>query len=118
MSMPRWMYLINPVAGINKQEIAREMEKPNHGTIGKYLFFSDDKNQLIDLGKKLLAKYDLYIAKVPLSNKPQSTRDKGFVLCIYDSTPKLENELAQYADDEKIIYQHWKSDADTLSNVL
>ncbi len=118
MSMPRWMYLINPVGGTNKQEIAREIEKPNHGTIGKYLFFSDDKNKLIDLGKNLLVKYDLHIAKVPLSNKPQATPGKGFVLCIYDSTPKLEQEFVQYAADEKIIYEHWKSDADTLSNVL
>ncbi len=116
--MPRWMYLINPVGGTNKQEIALEMEKPNHGTIGKYLFFSDDKKELIELGKTLLDKHDLYIAKVPLSNKPQSIPGKGFVLCIYDSTPKLEHEFAQYANDEKIIYEYWKSDADTLSNVL
>ncbi|UCG03371.1 MAG: hypothetical protein JSW11_05140 [Candidatus Heimdallarchaeota archaeon] len=50
--MPRWMYLINPEAGESKHEIAREYQKENHGTIGKYLFYADDKGKLIDLGKK------------------------------------------------------------------
>lgn len=116
--MPRWMYLINPEAGDNKHEIARESEKENHGTIGKYLFFSDDKRKLMDLGKKIMSKYKLYIAKVPLTKLPKPVSGKGFVICLYDISPKLVQELEQYADNEKIIYGHWKTDADTIKNHL
>lgn len=98
------MYLINPEAGGNKHEIARESEKENHGTIGKYLFFSDDKGKLIDLGKKIITTYKLYIAEVPLTKLPRPIPGKGFVICLYDTSPKLVKELEKYADIE-ITYE-------------
>jgi hypothetical protein len=111
------MYLINPEAGGNKHEIARESQKENNGTIGKYLFFSDDKGKLIDLGKKLMAKYELYIGKVPLTKLPRPIPGKGFVICLYDTSPKLVKELEIFANNE-ITYEHWQTDADTIANYL
>lgn len=107
-----WLYLVNPLAKENKEEIEREIKKSKHGNIGKYLFFSDDKNLLIKLAKEILIKYNLFNAKVPISDSSDTTSDS--VLCIYDSALKLEDELKGYADGKRIKYGHWKSDSVTL----
>ena len=78
---------------------------------GKYLFFSSDKQKLIELAKNILIKFKLYEAKVPSSNKPIN---KDFVLCVYDKNPRFANKLKQYADEINIHYRYWKSDEDTL----
>jgi hypothetical protein len=88
--------------------------KKHEPITGKYLFFSDDKQALIKLASKLLKKYNLPKAKVPDLDvrRSKSQEGFGFVLCVYDSEPKLKHELRQYAN-EKIHYRYWKSDADT-----
>ena len=57
---PGWIYFRNPKAIQNKEKMDIEGEKPNFGTIGKYLFFSDDKEALIQLAKDLPPKYGTY----------------------------------------------------------
>jgi len=109
-----WIYLFNSEAQENKEKIANELKKPNHGSLGKYLFFSDNKQALIDLAEKILIKYSLYNAKVPLTNNPQPSSGFGFVLCVYDSESTLKKELKQYADSKTIHYRYWKSDEKTL----
>jgi len=80
---------------------------------GKYLFFSKDRNRLINLAKEILVRYDLSHAKVSLFASSQNF----FSLCIYDSEPKLINELRLY-DSKKIKYGYWKSNTRTLIDQL
>ena len=92
-----WIWIIN-----------RSVKKPL--ITGKYLFFSKDKNLLIELSKRILLEYGLSVAKVPLSDEPVG---EDFVLCVYDAEPKLKDELKKYANQD-IRYRYWKSDEDTL----
>jgi hypothetical protein len=114
----QWIYLVNPDAGENRERILQELDKENNGTIGKYIFFSDDKWKLVDLGKKILASFNLYIAKLPASSTPRPILGKGFVLCIYDYSPKYVKEISNHEVDEEITFDSWKTDADTLLNVI
>lgn len=109
-----WLYLENPSAKENKKDIQMELIKPNHGTIGKYLFFSDDKKLLIKIAKEILLKYNLYNAKVPSTDEPNPSSGFGFILCIYDSLPRFKHELRQFSDEKNVKYRYWKSDSDTL----
>lgn len=111
---PHWIYLYNLEATETKRNMEVEHEKPYHGTLGKYLFFSDDKEELKRLAKEILSNYNLYSAKVPKSDEPKPSSGFGFVLCVYDSKSRFKSELRQFADEEKIKYRYWKSDADTL----
>ncbi|MDP7521129.1 MAG: hypothetical protein QF567_02760 [Candidatus Pacearchaeota archaeon] len=86
----------------------RNTEISGKGITGKYLFFSDTRKKLIYLAKKILKEKSLPIAKVNIKVK-----GKGFVLCVYDTEPKLKNELKEYADFKDIHYRYWKSDEDT-----
>ena len=74
---------------------------------GKYLFFADDKEQLIMLAKKILKKYELLIAKTPSSNIPNN--GTGFVLCVYDTENRYCNELKDL-ETNGILFRYWKSD--------
>ena len=109
-----WLYLINLDAKENKRLIGQELEKESNGNAGKYMFFSDDKQALILLAKEILTKYSLFNAKVPFSDEPSENEGYGFVLCVYDSEPKLKYELKNYADEKHIRYCYWKYDRDTL----
>ncbi|MHA1227953.1 MAG: hypothetical protein ACTSPV_14495 [Candidatus Hodarchaeales archaeon] len=114
MESPPWLFMHNLRATENKLKLEEEKVKPNHGTLGKYLFFSDDKSLLISLGKEILLKYNLYSAKVPSSDKPRPNKGFGFVLCIYDCFPRFKRELRDYADGKTIHYRYWKSNTATL----
>lgn len=108
-----WIHLMNESAIKNKKDILKELKKEKHGTIGKYLFFSDDRDLLVTFAKKILKKYLINHAKISLlSNNKEDGFD--FVLCIYDSSPKLKNILK--STNPKIKYRYWKSDKDTLEN--
>ena len=114
-----WIYIANyiPVISIDMGNITKKSQKQiskfplRCSTAGKYLFFSSDKKTLIKLAKKILVKYDLPDAKI--STTPGSGSD--YVLCVYDLSPRLKYELKQYADEKKVKYRYWKSDADTLA---
>lgn len=73
---------------------------------GKYLFFSLDKQKLIDIAKEVLVKYELYLAKVPRGRLLDNNKD--YVLCIYDSSDRYKYELSEYGDDVVIHYRYWK----------
>jgi hypothetical protein len=108
-----WTYIINPSAIENKEEIHKQIALPNHGTIGKYLFFSDNKKELIDLAKRILERAELYDAKVPMSDVPNNSKGFGFVLCVYDYKNRFSDGMDMYADST-ISYRYWKSDNDTI----
>jgi hypothetical protein len=48
-----------------------ETVKTNYGSLGKYMYFSDDKDVLIRLAVKFLIEYQLYSAKVPRTIIPK-----------------------------------------------
>ena len=110
-----WLWLLNYSATENLKEIQAEQKKTN-SEVGKYLFFSDEKKLLIDLAKNILEKYDLFNAKVPSYDTPRQSEKGGFgfVLCVYDTSPKLKHELKQYGNNKTIHYRYWKSDKATL----
>lgn len=98
-----WIWLLNRDI-VNPKEV-------NQKITGKYLFFSKDKNKLIELAKVILKKFKLSVAKVPLTDRPIG---EDFVLCVYDKEPRFKYELRGYADEVDIMYRYWKSDVDTL----
>jgi len=85
-----------------------EAKKSYHGTIGKYLFFSENREKLLKLGKKILKENNLSFAKI--SNKP---RDKSYVLCVYDYEPRFKYEFKKY-ETKECHYRYWKSDEQTI----
>ncbi len=76
---------------------------------GKYLFFADNKEQLIELAKTILDKYNLLIAKTPSSNTPNNSKGFGFVLCVYDTENRYCNEFKKM-ETNSISFRYWKSD--------
>ncbi len=93
-----WFWVKNNNSDQDKNEIT-----------GKYLFFSDNKNELIELAEMVLEKYQLLIAKTPSSNTPNNSIGFGFVLCIYDSKNRYCNDLKKLETDT-ISFRYWKSD--------
>lgn len=111
-----WTYIINTDAIENRDKIISQVHRLNHGSLGKYMFFSDNKEKLISLGKEILLKYYLYNAKVPQTNIPKNSKGFGFVLCIYDEKNTYTSELCKYSSAD-INYRFWKSDYDTINGV-
>ena len=101
-----WLWLLNYSATENLKEIQAEQKKTN-SEVGKYLFFSDEKKLLIDLAKNILEKYDLFNAKVPSYDTPRQSENGGFgfVLCVYDTSPKLKHELKQYGNNKPRVFR-------------
>ena len=99
-----WIWLINKKIKNYKSEYK--------AITGKYLFFSPDKEKLIKLAKTILITFNLYLAKVPLSNKPVGN---DFCLCVYDKEPRFKREMKSYADEINIKYRYWKSNESTMN---
>lgn len=109
-----WKWIVNQDCSVDKLTLfEEEFKKDYHGTIGKYLFFSKNRDELIELAIKLLKEYDLSRAKIP-----PSIRDgyDEYVLCVYDSAPNLTEEMNQYKTDT-IKYRYWKSDEATMKGL-
>lgn len=109
-----WTWIINkecPSEHIKSME--EEVKKEFHGSIGKYLFFSSDKELLVELAQELLIKYKLHHAKVPTSMRPGYSK---YVLCVYDVGENFSDEMKQY-QTETIEYGYWRSDEDTLKGI-
>jgi len=93
-----WFWIKNNESKQNRSEI-----------VGKYLFFSDNKNELIGLAENILEKYNLLIAKTPSSDTPNNSKGFGFVLCIYDTKNRYCDELKKL-ETNTISFRYWKSD--------
>ena len=100
-----WYWIENNNAIDNKESLINN----RFTTTGKYLFFSDNKNELIELSKQILSEYNLFKAKVPESNTPNKSDGFGFVLCVYDCKNRYASELKTY-ETNTISYRYWKSD--------
>ena len=109
-----FLHIYNNDANQHEKKLSLQMVELNHGTLGKYLFYSDSKHKLVLLAKTILYEYNLSHAKVGKSNLLKPDKGFGFVLCIYDYQPKFKKDLLKFADQKEILYRYWKSDKDTL----
>ena len=106
-----WLYIINEQAKENRNSIKNECKNILHGTVGKYLFFSHSKEELIKICETILKEYNLSHGKVPFENTT-----KEYVLCIYDVKNRFSKELSNFSTDT-IKYRFWKSDNATMRGV-
>ena len=88
-------------------------EKPSYVITGKYLFFSENQDRLIEIAKNEIINFGFHVAKV---NSRLLGSDTEYVLCLYYQDDGRKYELAerhseQYSDTK---YRYWKSDEDTL----
>lgn len=85
------------------------------GITGKYLFFSDDKELLLENAKEIMQTFSLTDAKINFYEKSKHDDGFGHVLCIYDTEPRFKLRMAQYGHVPLLNYRGWKFDADTLA---
>jgi hypothetical protein len=87
-------------------------EKPTYGITGKYLFFCDDKNKLIEIAINEMKNHGFHHAKV---NDKLLEGQTEYVLCLYYEDDSRKHELAERNKQEYgVKYRYWKSDSDTL----
>jgi hypothetical protein len=88
-------------------------KEPNYTITGKYLFFSKNKENLVEIAKNEILVHDFHLAKVNHNLLGSNTE---YVLCLYYHDDSRKYELAErYRDrDSDIKYRFWKSDEDTL----
>ena len=90
----------------------RSREKSTYGITGKYLFFSDDKNKLIEIAVNEMENHGFHHAKV---NDKLSAGQTEYVLCLYYENDSRKHELSERNKQEYgVKYRYWKSDSDTL----
>jgi hypothetical protein len=81
---------------------------------GKYLFFSHDRDILVEIAVDELENGGFHQAKIHLA---EITPPSGeYVLCLYFKDASRKYELAnKYRNQAKVKYRFWESDADTLA---
>ncbi len=87
-------------------------KKPNYEITGKYLFFSSDKDKLIEIATNEIDNHDFHKAKV---NSILLEGQTEHVLCLYYKDDSRKHELAERNRQEYgVKYRYWKSDKATL----
>lgn len=87
-------------------------EEPNYEIIGKYLFFSSDRDKLIEIAINEIEKHGFHQAKVNMNLLKGQTEH---VLCLYYKDDSRKFELAERNKREYgTKYRYWKSDEATL----
>ena len=87
-------------------------KKPPYDITGKYLFFSEDKDKLLEIAINEIENHGFHHAKV---NKNLLEGQTDYVLCLYYEDDLRKNELADRNKQEYgVKYRYWKSDLDTL----
>lgn len=86
--------------------------EPAYGITGKYLFFSEDKDKLIQIATEEIENHDFHVAKV---NENLLEGQTDHVLCLYYKDDSRKHELAERNKQEYgVKYRYWKSDEATL----
>ena len=81
---------------------------------GKYLFFSVNRDLLIEIAINELENNGFHHAKTPMSGIPPASGE--YVLCLYYKNDSRKYELAEkYRGKSELKYRYWKSDNDTLA---
>ena len=87
-------------------------EKTTYDITGKYLFFSEDKDKLLEIATNEIENHEFHCAKV---NNSLLEGQIEYVLCLYYKDDSRKNELADRNKQEYgVKYRYWKSDSDTL----
>ena len=81
---------------------------------GKYLFFSLNRDLLIEIAINELENNGFHFAKTPMSGITPASGE--YVLCLYYKDDSRKHELAKkYRGRNDLKYRFWKSDSDTLA---
>lgn len=87
-------------------------KKPKYEISGKYLFFSSDKEKLIEIAANEIEKHEFHRAKVNMNLLEGQTEH---LLCLYYKDDSRKHELAERNKREYgVKYRYWKSDEATL----
>src|SRR3989338_9902958 len=88
-----------------------KLEKTRPKITGKYLFFSEHKEELEKIAITELEEGGFSHAKI---NTDEHKKGKEYVLCLYFSDDSRKTELAdKYNGNKKVKYRYLKSDDDT-----
>ena len=80
---------------------------------GKYLFFSADREKLVDIARGEITNGGFHSAKVRL---PESKVGGDYALCLYFADDRRKSSLARkYRHSPGVSYRYWKADADTYA---
>ncbi len=86
-------------------------EKPPYDIVGKYLFFSDNKDRLIEIARNEILNHGFHRAKV---NAELLGNNQEHVLCLYYRDDSRKGELAERAKNEyQVKFRYWKLNAST-----
>jgi len=81
---------------------------------GKYLFFSGNRDLLIEIAINELENNGFHFAKTPMFGITPASGE--YVLCLYYKDDSRKHELAKkYRGRNDLKYRYWKSDSDTLA---
>ncbi len=84
---------------------------PPYEIKGKYLFFSKDKDQLLEIAQDEIVHHGFHRAKV---NAELLGKNAEHVMCLYYRDDSRKDELAGRAKSEhQVKCRYWKSDVDT-----
>ena len=87
--------------------------KPPYEITGKYLFFSTNRERLVEIATDELQNGGFHWAKIPIEGGNLSPE---YVLCLYYSDAGRKFELAaKYHKESGLKYRYWKSDQATRS---
>jgi len=87
-------------------------EEPDYEITGKYLFFSEDQDKLIEIATNEIENHGFHSAKVNMRLLKGQTE---YVLCLYYKDDCRKYELAERNKQEYgVKYRYWKSDMATL----
>jgi hypothetical protein len=91
-----------------------EIPEPPYPITGKYLFFSSNRELLIEIATDELENGGFHHAKTPM--KSVTPLSGEYVLCLYYKDDRRKHELAEkYRDKGGLKYRYWKSDNATLA---
>jgi len=97
-----------------ESEAISEHPKKKKAILGKYLFYSEKPEPLMEIARKEIAEYGFPVAKVIL---PYAKILDEFVLCLYDyqksNDEKMYERFAAYQESHNVRYWKWKSEEET-----
>lgn len=97
---------------IGPWEVLRTEEPPPYEITGKYLFFSENRELLVNLARDELENNSFHEAKVIMEGMQKGSE---FVLCLYYKDDSRKHELASKHNRKLgLKYRYWKSNLDTL----
>jgi hypothetical protein len=87
-------------------------KRPDYEILGKYLFFHEDKDKLIEIARNEIDNHGFHEAKV---NEHLLEGQTEHVLCLYYKDDSRKHELGERNKQEYgVKYRYWKSDEATL----